>query len=135
MRLSTFTGFFGAGGFLAWHYAPWLGYMTLIPAGVSGVIATEVMKRAMSLLVSKLSSSSLIKQEDSIGRIAQVSTPISDGRLGEVSYVIGTSRFNASAKAAHPGETFIRGSKVMIVETEGPVVYVETAKDIDLEFM
>ena len=124
MKLSTFAGFFGSGGFLAWHYAPWLGYATLIPAVVSGYTATLVMKSVMSLMVSKLNSSSLIRQEESIGRIAQVSTPISDGRMGEVSYVIGTSRFNASAKPAHPGEDFQRGSKVMIVQTEGPVVYV-----------
>lgn len=133
--MSIFTGFFGSVGFVAWHYAPWLGYLTLIPAIVCGLVATEVMKRAMSILVAKLASSSLTKKEEAIGRIAQVNTPIADGRLGEVSYIIGTSRFNASARAAHEGEDFPRGCKVMIVETDGPVVFVESAKDMDLELM
>jgi membrane protein implicated in regulation of membrane protease activity len=134
MSLSLFTGFFGSVGFLTWHYAPWLGYLTLIPAIAVGAVATDVLKRTMSTIVGKLASSSLTKKEEAIGRIAQVNTPIAEGRLGEVSYVIGTTRFNASAKS-NPGEDFARGSKVMIVDTQGPVVFVEPAKDIDLELM
>lgn len=135
MSLSLFAGFFGSVGFITWHYLPWLGYVTLIPAIVCGALATEFLKRAMSNVVSRLNSSSLTKKAEAIGRIAEVNTPISDGRLGEVSYVIGSTRFNASARSANPEDTFARGSKVMIVETEGPVVYVEPAKDIDLELM
>jgi membrane protein implicated in regulation of membrane protease activity len=135
MSLSLFAGFFGSVGFITWHYMPWLGYVTLIPAIVCGAMATEFLKRAMSTLVTKLNSSSLTKKAEAIGRIAEVNTPISDGRLGEVSYVIGTTRFNSSAKSANPEDSFVRGSKVMIIETEGPVVYVEPARDIDLELM
>jgi len=135
MSMSLFTGFFGSVGFITWHYAPWLGYITLVPAITVALVATEVLKRTMANIVSKLSSSSLTKKTEAIGRIAQVNTPITEDRMGEVTYVIGTTRFNSSAKAAKAGEAFQRGSKVMIVETDGPVVYVETASDLDVELM
>ncbi|MBS2011016.1 MAG: NfeD family protein [Cyanobacteria bacterium SZAS TMP-1] len=135
MSMSLFTGFFGSVGFITWHYAPALGYFTLIPAIGVATVATEVLKRAMSQIVSKLSASSLTKRGEAIGRIAQVNIPITGERLGEVTYVIGTTRFNSSAKSAKPGETFQRGSKVMIVETDGPVVFVEPVNDLDLEML
>jgi len=135
MSMSLFTGFFGSVGFITWHYAPWLGYITLIPAITVAVVATEILKRAMTTLVSKLSSSSLTRKGEAIGRIAQVNTPITEDRMGEVTYVIGTTRFNSSAKAAKPGEAFARGTKVMIVETDGPVVFVEPASDLDVELL
>ena len=133
--MSLFTGFFGSVGFITWHYAPWLGYLTLLPAIAVSVIATETLKRTMSNVVSRLHTSSLTRKEEAIGRIAEVNTPIADGRLGEVSYTIGKSRFNMSAKSANPAETFARGSKVLIVETDGHVLVVEPAKEIDLELM
>jgi membrane protein implicated in regulation of membrane protease activity len=135
VTMSVFTGFFGSAGYIAWHYFPWLSFFTLIPAVISGLIAVNFVKRVTGIIVSKLAASSLTRKKEAIGRIAQVNTPIVDGRLGEVSYVIGTSRFNASAKAAHAGQEFARGSKVMIVDTEGPVVFVEPASDIDLALM
>jgi membrane protein implicated in regulation of membrane protease activity len=135
MSVSIFSGFFGSVGFVTWHYLPFLGYLTLLPAVGGAIVGTELIKKAMAAFAAKLASSSLTKREEAIGRIAEVNTPITEGRLGEVTYVIGTTRFNASAKPAHPGEDFPRGSKVMIVETEGPVVYVECARDIDLEVM
>jgi membrane protein implicated in regulation of membrane protease activity len=135
LTVSVFIGFFGSVGFITWHLAHWLGYITLIPAIISGIVATNLIKHLTSVIVSKLAASSLTKMHEGVGRIAQVNTPIQNGRIGEVSYVIGHTRVNASAKPAHDGEEFARGAKVMIVETDGPVVFVEAARDIDLELM
>ena len=62
---------------------------------------------------------------DAIGHVAEVSASIGQGGTGEVTYVIGTTRFNAAAKSASSSETIKRGSKVLIVEREGHLVYVE----------
>jgi hypothetical protein len=112
---------------------PWMGPFTLIPAMLAGLVATNIMKAVLAWATRKLSASSLISVQQAIGQIAEVNTPIKEGRLGEVSYVIGLTRFNSAARPAKEGCEIARGAKVIIVETDGSVVLVEPFSDSQLD--
>ncbi|MDP3510933.1 MAG: NfeD family protein [Candidatus Melainabacteria bacterium] len=133
MSISIFIGFFGVTGIAVRSALPWMGPFTLIPAILAGVVATNIMKAVLAWATRKLSASSLISAQQAIGQIAEVNTPIKEGRLGEVSYVIGLTRFNSAARTAKEGCEISRGSKVIIVETDGSVVLVEPFSDSQLE--
>ncbi len=133
MTISIFIGFFGATGIAIRSFVPWMGPFTLIPAILAGVVAVNLMKAILGWATSKLTASSLTSSQQAIGQIAEVNTPIKDGRLGEVSYVIGLTRFNAAARPAKEGGEIARGTKVIIVETDGPVVLVEPFSDAQLD--
>ncbi len=133
MTISIFIGFFGVVGITVRSFLPWMGPFTLIPAVIAGVVAVNLMKAILGWATSKLTASSLTSAQQAIGQIAEVNTPIKDGRLGEVSYVIGLTRFNAAARPAHAGGEIARGAKVIIVETDGPVVLVEPFSDAQLD--
>lgn len=133
MSISIFIGFFGVTGITVRSALPWLGPLTLIPAILAGVVATNVMKAVLAWATRKLSASSLTSVQQAIGQIAEVNTPMKEGRLGEVSYVIGLTRFNSAARPAKEGREIARGAKVIIVETDGSVVLVEPFSDTQLD--
>ncbi len=133
MSISVFIGFFGFTGLALRSFVPWMGWLTLVPAVLVGLAATNVMKYVIAWATSKLSASSLTSSQQAIGQIAEVNTPIKEGRLGEVSYIIGLTRFNAAARPAKVGSEIARGAKVIIVETDGPVVLVEPFSDHQLD--
>jgi len=133
MSLSVFIGFFGFTGLALRSFSPWMSWFTLIPAVLAGIAATNVMKYVLAWATSKLTASSLTSSQQAIGQIAEVNTPIKEGRLGEVSYIIGLTRFNAAARPAQAGSEIARGAKVIIVETDGPVVLVEPFSDHQLD--
>lgn len=123
--ISVFLGFVGLSGLAIKTAMPWLGLVSLVPAGVIGFVAVVIMRNVFAYLTARLNVSNTHRSGDAIGHIAEVSTPISAGGTGEVTYVIGTSRFNAAAKCSKPEEAVSRGSKVVIVEREGHLVFVE----------
>lgn len=123
--ISVFTGFVGLTGLVLMKCLPFLGLVTLVPAILVGLVAVIVMRNVFAYLTAKLNVSNTVKSSDAIGHVAEVSASIGEGGTGEVTYVIGTTRFNAAAKSASTSETIKRGSKVLIVEREGHLVYVE----------
>lgn len=129
MSISVFIGFFGITGLFVRGLVPVIGAFSIIPAIIAGIVAINLMKVLLAYITSKLSASSLTSSTQAIGQIAEVNTPIKDGRLGEVTYVIGLTRFNAAAKPAKEGVEMARGAKVIIVESEGSVVLVEPFLD------
>lgn len=129
MSISVFIGFFGVVGMAVRSMLPMLNFLSLIPAIIAGVVAINVMNAVMTWATSKLTASSLVSEQQSIGQIAEVNTPISNSQPGEVSYVVGLSRFNSPAKAAKDGAEFERGCKVIIVDRSGPMVFVEAMKE------
>ena len=133
MSISVFIGFFGFVGMSCRAMLPALSYLSLIPAIIAGIVAINVMNAIMTWATAKLTASSLVSEQQSIGQIAEVNTPIKDGRTGEVTYVVGLTRFNAPAKPARDGTDFERGTRVMIVDKVGPVVLVEALQDHLLE--
>ncbi|HNM49430.1 MAG TPA: hypothetical protein PKN86_07000, partial [Candidatus Obscuribacter sp.] len=108
--ISVFTGFVGLTGLVLMKCLPFLGLLTLVPAAVVGLVSVIVMRNVFSYLTAKLNVSNTVKSTDAIGHVAEVSASIGQGGTGEVTYVIGTTRFNAAAKSASSSETIKRGS-------------------------
>lgn len=127
--ISVFLGFVGLSGLAIKTALPWTGLLSLLPACIIGFVAVIVMRNVFAYLTARLNVSNTHKSTDAIGHIAEVSTPIGVGGTGEVTYVIGTTRYNAAAKCAKPEETAGRGSKVIITEREGHLVFVEPYKE------
>lgn len=127
--ISVFLGFVGLSGLAIKSALPWTGLISLVPACIIGFVAVIVMRNVFAYLTARLNVSNTHKSTDAIGHIAEVSTPIGAGGTGEVTYVIGTTRFNAAAKCSKPDETAGRGSKVIITEREGHLVFVEPYRE------
>jgi membrane protein implicated in regulation of membrane protease activity len=129
--ISYFVGFFGLSGSIVILFFPWLSWATLAPAAIGGIAGVKVVRAFTGLLAQKLSVSGTVSIDQSIGQLAEVSTPITDGRVGEITYKIGKNRFNAAAKPFDESKTFKRGSKVVIVQSEGPIMLVQAFDDED----
>ncbi len=123
--ISVFIGFFGLTGLIEMAFLPGMAYLSFIPAIVVGFIAVQVMRNVFAYATAKLNVSNTIRGNDAIGHIAEVSAPIQVGQTGEVTYVIGTTRFNSAAKCHEGAEAIKKGSKVVIIEKEGHLVYVQ----------
>ncbi|MBK9773630.1 MAG: hypothetical protein IPP57_22910 [Candidatus Obscuribacter sp.] len=123
--ISVFIGFFGLTGLIEMAFLPGMAYLSFIPAIVAGFFAVQVMRNVFAYVTAKLNVSNTIKGNDAIGHIAEVSAPIQVGQTGEVTYVIGTTRFNSAAKCQEGAAAIKKGSKVVIIEKEGHLVYVQ----------
>lgn len=133
MTLATFLAFFGISGLLCAHLFPVLGALTLLPAILTSMLITSQVLRLLRLMVHKMDVSSVVQAQEIIGRRGEILTPISSGRVGEVTYVIGSKRLNAPAKSAQPGYEFKLGDKVMISDFRDSIVYVEPYEDLLLD--
>ncbi len=72
----------------------------------------------ISWTINSLQSPGVSSQEDVIGSVAEVCTPMKDNQIGEIIYKLDSSRTNCAAKPAKPGLEIKRGTKVMIVGME-----------------
>ena len=91
-------------------------------------VANQILD-VISWLGQKLNSSgNVFRMEDAKGALAEVSTPIPRGGVGEVTVIVGQTRKNYSAKAVRPEEEFNRGTRVRIAEVGVSTMYVEAIK-------
>lgn len=133
MTLATFLAFFGLSGLLFAHVLPTLGALTALPAAMVSMFITSQVLRLLRLMVYKLDVSSVARVNELIGQQGEILTPIRGGHLGEVTYVLGSKRLTAPAKAAKPDWEFKLGDKVMISDLRDNVVYVEPYQDLLLD--
>ncbi|MBI4533286.1 MAG: hypothetical protein HY711_04995 [Candidatus Melainabacteria bacterium] len=133
MALATFLAFFGITGLLLAKLLPVSVVLTLPVAIVAGLLITSQVLRLLRLMVTKLEVSSIVKVQELIGHTAEVLITIEDARTGEITYVAGSKRLHAPAKAAKPDANLRRGSKVMIVDVKDGIFYVEPWQDYFLE--
>lgn len=130
--ISFWLTFFGLTGFVLMASMPWLGAISLVPALLVGMIASNTFKGVIRLMVRRMAVSTNSKVDELIGHQAEVNIPISDGRPGEVTYVVGSKRYQSAAKPVKPGQEFPRGAKVMIAHSEANLVLVEPWLSIEL---
>lgn len=123
--ISIWLTFFGLSGFISMFYVPWLGAITLIPAFLIGMAASNTFKSMIRLMVRRMAVSTNAKVHELVGHQAEVNIPITEGAVGEVTYVVGSKRYQSAAKPAKPGQEFPRGAKVMIAHSEPNLVLVE----------
>lgn len=129
MSLSTCLFFFGLSGLTLIRVSPGLSQASLLPACVLALILSVQMQKLLGLLAGKLESSALLSMEDAIGSLGEISVSIPEGRTGEVVFVLGQSKRNYSAKALDCETKIQRGTKVLIVDIEDNVVFVEPFDD------
>lgn len=121
MSMSLFLAFFGLVGMAIYKLGP----ISLIPAIAAGVIMRQVGQYALRTFVRASHVSTASKVEDAIGHSAEVSVSIQPGRTGEITYVLGSKRYNMPAKSQQEESEFKRGAKVLICDIKNGVVFVE----------
>jgi membrane protein implicated in regulation of membrane protease activity len=133
MSIALFLCFFGVFGMVVAKLMPWLGLFSLIPAVLGSMGVTQIFKGIIRYLIVHGGVSTEAKVEELVGHMATVNTPISNGRPGEVTYEIGSKRYQAAAKPIKAGVEFKRGSKVWIVEVRDHLLMVDSCSDIEVE--
>jgi membrane protein implicated in regulation of membrane protease activity len=128
-NLSLFVGFFGLGGCISLFLFPAIQWLTLAIAIPTGIIGMSTVRFCMQKMGERLSVSLTTTDAQAIGAIGEISTPISQGKTGEITYLIGNTRFNAAARSIEPGKTFARGARVVIVQNDGPYVMVQAFEE------
>lgn len=136
MSIATFLTFFGVCGFIASVAFNFPVFISLPVAVVSGWSAVQIMIHVIAWLFENLGSSSEAKMADLVGRMAEVTLPIGEGKLGEVTYIVKSKRYSSPAKSVDPALALTKRSKVMISEVADYVVLVEPWTDsfIDPDF-
>jgi membrane protein implicated in regulation of membrane protease activity len=132
MSISIFLAFFGLCGYAVGYLFPAIGYFTLIPAVLAGFAMINIFKSMIAAMMRYGTSSTHMRSDDLIGHVAEVLIPIAENRPGEVTYVI-QSKIYSSAARSKPGTAINKGTKVMIVERDGPIVFVEPYKNLLIE--
>lgn len=119
--LLAFMTCFGAAGYAALHFAAWPLLMALgaaVPAGLVGGGAVagmlEFLRRGETELL----------PEPLTGKLARVTIPIPEGRVGEVVLELASGIRNEAARAVD-GAAIARGTEVVVIDAEGGVVLVQ----------
>jgi membrane protein implicated in regulation of membrane protease activity len=136
LSIATFMTFFGLAGAILSLKLNTPAIISLPLAIFVGWVAVQVVVRLIAWLAQNMRSSSEAKIEDLVGRMAEVTVPISQGKTGEITYVINSKRYSSPAKSLKEGGALTKRTKVMICELNGPLLMVEPWTDtfIDPEF-
>jgi len=133
MALAMFLTFFGVFGLLFERLLPSWGFLTLVAAILMSMSISNVFKYAVRWLMVHGNVSTEAKAEDSVGQVGEIITPIKEGRAGEVTYVVGSKRYHATAKPSKEGIEFKRGSKVVITGIKDHVVFVDECNLLEFQ--
>lgn len=126
MRMASFLFFFGAFGRIFQLLFPALGPVTLVVAFVAGVVGSTAAIRFFGWMYTKFQSTSVSYVDDLVGHLAEVSVPISEGGIGEITYIVESKRLTSAAKSALPDGAFNRGDRVIITNLgDNALSYVE----------
>lgn len=125
MRIALILFLFGLTGFLTVKAMPILGPLSLVPAALIGVFASNVVLALLGKLVSKLERSQSYRKEDAIGTVGHLTVPIMENGTGEVVFVCGGSKTAAPARAFETGTPISKLSKVIISDIRDGVYFVE----------
>jgi membrane protein implicated in regulation of membrane protease activity len=124
MIIAVFMATFGGIGLIVNYFHPALAGLTALPAAVAGVGVSGVVMVGFNKLSTKVEGSSQAFLSHLIGMTAEVTTPIPQGKLGEISYVARGSRYIGPARAANGGR-LDRSTQVLITDIQGGTFVVE----------
>jgi hypothetical protein len=128
MRIAGFVAFFGITGRLALIALPFLGMFSMVPAVVGGAFGAWLMLKLMTMLGSAMTSSNLVVH-NLVGHMGEITVPITEGRVGEMTCIVESKRYTYPARPAKSGVEFKKGSRVMIAEMRDGVSFVEPWTD------
>jgi hypothetical protein len=109
-----------------------LGALSLVPAIAVGLIMRNATMMLLRWFVSQSHVSTTSRVEEAIGHAAEVCVSIQPGRTGEVTYVLGSKRYNMPAKSAVAENEYKRGAKVMIADVREGVVFVDPWQELTI---
>src|SRR5262249_46029692 len=112
-------------GYVAMHYLPSLGAISLLPATIFGVLGYNGMSTFTSQLAAKMHVSTSFREEHFIGSLAEVTVPIVPGRLGEIVYLAKGSRCTGPARTRNTESTIQRSKSVIIIDLIDGIFVVE----------
>lgn len=124
MIVAVFLATFGGIGLIVHFFYPSLSAITAFPAAVTGVLVSGVVMVGFNRLSTRVEGSSQALASHLIGLIAEVTTPIPEGRLGEISYVARGSRYIAPARS-RAGGRLERNTQVLITDIQAGTFLVE----------
>jgi hypothetical protein len=126
--MAIFLAFFGITGMAIFK----LGALSLVPAIAVGLIMRNATMMLLRWFVSQSHVSTTSRVEEAIGHAAEVCVSIQPGRTGEVTYVLGSKRYNMPAKSAVAENEYKRGAKVMIADVREGVVFVDPWQELTI---
>ena len=131
MRIAIWLTFFGLTGLFVSRALPFLHFLSIIPAFFAGMLMAQLFSGLICWAIDRFQSPSLHGNDDLIGTLATVNTPMASDKTGEIVYVIDSTRCNLPARpvGADAGAEIKRGAKVMIVEIKNNVALVEPVTD------
>jgi len=129
MTLACFLAFFGITGLILLSVLPALGIWSALPAAFVAGCITRVILNVMSYVVAKMFVTTVAREDELIGQLAEVSVGIEPGGMGQVTYVVGYKRLICPARAAQKNVALKRGTRVIVTDIRDRVVYVEPWTD------
>ncbi len=124
--MAIFLAFFGITGMAIFK----LGFISLVPAIAVGLIMRNVTMMMLRWFVQQSHVSTTSRVEEAIGHEAEVCVSIQPGRTGEVTYVLGSKRYNMPAKSNVAESVYKRGAKVMIADVREGVLFVDPWQEL-----
>ena len=123
VTIATFsTSFGGIGAVLAKAGLP--GWVSFPAAGGAGFVIAVGVFYLFYRVFSITQSTSGVSARHTIGRRAEVITPIPENGVGEIAYVLGGRRFNAPART-EDGHAIRSGASVVISRKVGGIFHIE----------
>lgn len=129
LSIATFLAFFGITGMvagIALHINPWI---TFAAAVTCGWLAVQAVIHLIAWLFANMHVSTESRVADLIGQIAEINIPISNGRTGEITYIVGSKRLTAPAKSLVPDIEIPRKARVIICDIQNHVMLVDVWHD------
>jgi hypothetical protein len=121
--VATFVTGFGGGGTVAHYLFEWGTAASLAFAAVSGLALAAAAFGVLELIFKNTQAGSEFNVEETVGREAEVITPIPAGGAGEVSYLAKGQREVAAARSSD-GSAIAKGKVVTIEKVLGATIYV-----------
>lgn len=126
--MAIFLAFFGITGMAIFK----LGALSLVPAIAVGLLMRNVTMFLLRWFVRQSHVSTTSRVEECIGHAAEVCVSIQPGRTGEITYVLGSKRYNMPAKSNAAQSEYKRGSKVLISDVRDGVVFVDPWQELTI---
>lgn len=123
VTIATFITAFGGTGIIL-HKMGQPAYISIPAAGVSGFVIAICVFYMFYYVFKITQSTSSVSVRHAVGQPAEVLASIPADGLGEIAYVLGGRRFNASARSSD-GKTIPAGKPVVICHVSGGCHYVK----------
>jgi len=123
ITIATFVTVFGGVGVITIQLFDASPGMSLVISVLSGLISGALMYLFYSQFLIRSQGSSEVRHGELLGLEAEVTVPIGENAMGQVTYLTKSGRMSSMARSVD-GRPIARGQSVEIVRTSGPQVLV-----------